>query len=44
MIYLTVEPQEAPLLTNRIKHSDSTCTQVLPGDFQSVSSIMLITN
>jgi len=22
-----IEPQEAPLLTNSVKHSDSTCTQ-----------------
>jgi len=34
-----VKPQEAPLLTNRVKHSDSTCTQISQGKFKSVSSI-----
>jgi len=28
MTLTCVEPQEAPLLTNSVKHSDSTCTQV----------------
>ena len=41
-----IEPQEAPLLTNLVKHSDSTCTQVSQGNFKSVSGVYwrLITN
>ena len=39
LLYITYG--EAPLLTNCIKHGDSICTQVLPGNFQSVSSIII---
>jgi len=39
-----VEPQEVPLLTNCIKHSDSTYTQVLQGNLKSVNSIILKVN
>ena len=37
-----VEPQETPLWTNRIKHSDSTCTQVLQGNLLYTEGQLLI--
>ena len=41
-----VESQEAPLLINSIKYSDSTCTQLSQGNLKPVNSVYwrLITN